>query len=134
MAWEVNSPEAARDVGVAADAAGGKSDTVELTGGSLREGMSTLFASTVVSRGGSFRGGESILPANSNSGSNSTSSPIIQDGDGDTGHGDTGHGDTGHGDTGHGDTVENTASGYAKLSAERLKGYAKTAEELGMAR
>ena len=131
MAWEVNSPEAARDVGVAADAAGGKSDTVELTGGSLREGMSTLFASTVVSRGRSFRGGESILPANSssgssnsNSGSNSTSSPIIQDGDG----------DTGHGDTGHGDTVENTASGYAKLSAERLKGYAKTAEELGMAR
>ena len=124
MAWEVNSPEAARDVGVAADAAGGKSDTVELTGGSLREGMSTLFASTVVSRGGSFRGGESILPANSNSGSNSTSSPIIQDGDG----------DTGHGDTGHGDTVENTASGYAKLSAERLKGYAKPAEELGMAR
>ena len=58
-------------------------------------------------------GVESIPPAssgsssNSNSGNNSTSSPVIEDGDG---------------DTGDGDTVENTASGYAKLPAELPKG------------
>ena len=62
VTWEVDSPEAARDVGVAADAAGGKPETAEPTGGSLREGTSPSSPSTVVSRGGSFRGGESISP------------------------------------------------------------------------
>ena len=38
VTWEVGSPEAARDVGVAADAAGGKPETAEPTGGSLRGG------------------------------------------------------------------------------------------------
>ena len=119
MAWEVNSPEAARDVGVAADAAGGKPETAEPTGGSLREGTSTSSPSTVVSRGGSFRGEESIPSAssssssssNSNSGNNSTSSPVIEDGDG--------------------DTVENTASGYAKLPAELPKGEANPLKSWG---
>ena len=104
VTWEVDSP--ARDVGVAADAAGGKPETAEPTGGSLREGTSPSSPSTVVSHGGSFRGEESIPPAagssssssnsNSNSGNNSTSSPVIEDGDG---------------DAGERDTVENTASG-----------------------
>ena len=57
VTWEVDSPEAARDVGVAADAAGGKPETAEPPGGSLREGTSPSSPSTVVSRGGSFRGG-----------------------------------------------------------------------------
>ena len=116
--WEVYSPEAARDVGVAADAAGGKPETAEPTGGSLQEGTSPSSPSTVVSRGGSFRGGESIPPAsnsssssnsNSNHGNNSTSSPVIEDSDG---------------DNGDGDAVENTTSGYAKLPAELPKGEA----------
>ena len=86
VTWEVDSPEAARDVGVAADAAGGKPETAEPTGGSL---TSPLSPSMVVSRGGSFRGGESIPPtssssSNGNSGNNSTSSPVIEDGDCDT--------------------------------------------------
>ena len=58
VTWEVDSPEAARDVGVAADAAGGKPETAEPTGGSLREGTSPSSPSTVVPRGGYFRGGE----------------------------------------------------------------------------
>ena len=41
VTWEVDSPEAARDVGVAADAVGGKQETAEPTGGSLRVGTST---------------------------------------------------------------------------------------------
>ena len=57
VTWEVDSPEAARDVGVAAGAAGGKPETAESTGGSLREGTSTSSPSTVVSREGSFRCG-----------------------------------------------------------------------------
>ena len=99
VTWEVDLPEAARDVGVAVDATSGKPETAEPTGGSLREGTSTSSPSMVVSRGGSFRGGESIPPptssssssssSNSNSGNNSTSSPVIEDGDGDTGDGDT---------------------------------------------
>ena len=109
---EVDSPEGARDVSVAADAAGGKPETAEPTGSSLREGTSPSSPSTIVPREGSLRGGKSIPPAstssnssssNSNNSNNSTSSPIIEDGDG---------------DTGDGDTVENTASGYVKLPAE----------------
>ena len=74
-----------------------------------------------MSRGRSFRGGESIPPAsssssNSNSGNNSTSSPVIEDGDG---------------DTGCGDTVENTVSGYAKLPAELPKGEANRVKSWG---
>ena len=93
----------------------------EPTRGSLRS------PSTVVSRGGSFRGGESIPPAsssssnssnssNSNGGNNSTSSPVIEDGDG---------------DTGDGDTIENTASGHAKLPAELPKGEANRLKSWG---
>ena len=55
---EVDSPEAARDVGVATDAAGGKLETAEPTGGPFREGTSPSSPSTVVPRGGYFRGGE----------------------------------------------------------------------------
>ena len=40
VTWEVDSPEAARDVGVAADAAGEKPETAKPTGGLLREGTS----------------------------------------------------------------------------------------------
>ena len=123
MTWEVNLTEVARDVDVAADAAGGKPEMVELTGGSLPEGINTSSPSTAVSRGGSFRGGESILPANSsrsssnsNSSNNSTSSPIIEDDDG---------------DTSHGDTVENAARGYAKRSAELPKGEANRLKSWG---
>ena len=108
VTWEVDSPEAARDVGVAADVAAGKPETADPTGDSLREGTSPSSLSTVVFRGGSFRGGESSPPAsssrsssNSNRGNNSTSSPVIEDADG--------------------DTVEIIASGYAKLSAELPK-------------
>ena len=116
VTWEVDSPEAARDVGVAAGAAGGKPETAESTGGSLREGTSTSSPSTVVSREGSFRCGESIPPASSsssssNSGHNSTSSPVLEDGDG--------------------DTVEKTARGYAKPPAERPKGDANRLKSLG---
>ena len=132
VTWEVDSPEAARDVGVAADAAGGKPETAEPTGGSLREGTSPSSPSAVVSRGGSFRGGESIPPtssssssssssnsnsnSNSNSGNNSTSSPVIEDSDG---------------DTGNGDTVESTASDYAKLPTEIPKGEANWMKSWG---
>ena len=122
MTWEVDSTEAARDDGVAADAAGGKPETAEPTGGSLREGTSTSSPSMVVSRGGSFGGGESIPPASSSSppaaaaaaaaaaattAATTTSSPVIEDGDG---------------GTGDGDAVDNTASGHAKLPAELSKG------------
>ena len=92
MTWEVNLTEVARDVDVAADAADGKPETSEPTGGSLREESSTSSPSTLVSRGGSFRGRESIPAArssnssnsNRNSGNNSSSNPVIEDGDGDT--------------------------------------------------
>ena len=119
VTWEVDSP--ARDVGVAADAAGGKPETAEPTGDSLREGTSPSSPSTVVSRGGSFRGGESIPPAsssssNSNSGNNSTSSLVLEDGDG---------------DTGGGDTVKNTASVCVKLPAELPKGEANRLKSWG---
>ena len=111
VTWEFDSPAAARDVGVATAPAGGKPETAEPTGSSLREGTSTSYPSTVVSRGRSLGGGKSIPAAsssssssNSNSGNNSSSSPVMEDGDG--------------------DTVENTASGYAILPAELPKGEA----------
>ena len=49
VTWEVDLPEAARDVGVAVDATSGKPETAEPTGGSLREGTSPSSPSTVVS-------------------------------------------------------------------------------------
>ena len=121
LTLEVDSPEDARDVGVATDAASGKPETAEPTGDSLREGTSPSSPSTVVSRGGSFRGGESIPPAsssssNSNSGNNSTSSLVLEDGDG---------------DTGGGDTVKNTASVCVKLPAELPKGEANRLKSWG---
>lgn len=90
---EVDPPVAVKDPGVATDAAGGKPETAEPIGGSLRDGRSPSSPSTEVSRGGSIVA----------SSSSSSSSPAVEDGAGGAGG------------------ESSVGSGYAELPAELPK-------------
>ena len=93
VTWEVDQPKSARDVDIAT---GGKPGTTDSIRTPFRGGRSPSSPSTVVSRGGSFGGGESVSPDSSNSssssssssrssGCNNNSSPDVDDGAGATG-------------------------------------------------
>ena len=98
VTWEVDQPKSARDVDIAT---GGKPGTTESIRTPFRGGRSPSSPSTVVSRGGSFGGGESVPPDRSSS-CNNNSSPDVDDGAGATGERAVG-------------------SGYAELPAELPK-------------
>ena len=68
VTWEVDQPKSARDVDIAT---GGKPGTTESIKTPFRRGRSPSSPSTVVSRGDSFGGGESVPPDSSNSSSSS---------------------------------------------------------------